>query len=666
MWQPLSIGELRSVIRRPAFWTIGALLVVVSVLHYGESLEHPEFLKELVTALDLDRHAIERILFLAPIVLAGFLFGTRGAFITSLAAVAFMLPRCIFISEHPRDAFLETSAVFVLGNVVSITFWSLRKERERRTQLEEAEETLQAQLEVIKESEERLSALNQTSSILSQSLDLKQVLDRAVENVIEMTRVEAAWILLLDRQVSELCIAACRGTSKKFVESAGKVKLGQGLNGRVALIGEPIYVDNAGEDPRLATMAWKEEGIQSLLIVPLKSKGDVVGALCVAMHSHRQFGEDEIELLTAIGNQIGVAVENARLYRQQQEITEQLRISEERYRELFENAHDSIFIHNLDGHIVAANRAFVRLTGYSLEELNKLTATKIISEYSLQAVREIEKDLLEGRVTGSVSEVKMVKKDGAEVFVQLSTALVMTNGQPIALQHIARDITEENRMRDNLRFYLQEVTKAQEEERKRIARELHDDTIQSLVVLSRGLDEIASSTDGVSGDKRALIENAWCQTNTIMQDLRRLTQDLRPPTLDRLGLLPALEWLASEVEELSGIKVEVSISGTERRLPAEIELLIFRIAQEALRNVWRHSEASSTNLSVELHDGKFGMIIKDNGKGFDLPSSVGDLAREGKLGLAGIQERARLLGGSLRIDSCPGRGTTVTLEVPTA
>ncbi|MCX5994851.1 MAG: ATP-binding protein, partial [Chloroflexi bacterium] len=130
----------------------------------------------------------------------------------------------------------------------------------------------------------------------------------------------------------------------------------------------------------------------------------------------------------------------------------------------------------------------------------------------------------------------------------------------------------------------------------------------------------------------------------------------------RLGLLPALEWLASQVP--SGVSVEVKAYGTERRLPAEVELVLFRIAQEALSNVRRHSQATKAEVKVEFEDKKTMITVKDNGKGFALPETMGDLVKAGRLGLAGMQERIQLLNGSLKIESEPGRGTTVTVEAP--
>jgi len=218
-------------------------------------------------------------------------------------------------------------------------------------------------------------------------------------------------------------------------------------------------------------------------------------------------------------------------------------------------------------------------------------------------------------------------------------------------------------MQENLRFYLHQVTKAQEEERRRISHELHDETIQALVALSRQLDTLASSDKGLPEDSRLRLEELRQQVNNTMQSVRRLSQDLRPAALDRLGLLSALEWLVSDVKEYSGIAMKINVIGTERRLPEEVALVLFRITQEALRNVWRHAQATRAEITVQFDENKTSVTVSDNGKGFKPPKTTDDLARDGKLGLAGMQERARLLGGSLTVQSEPGKGATVTVEV---
>jgi len=534
------IGALRS----PVLWFILILLSLITIPYYAEALAFPSFIIELISKLDLDRHAFERILYLAPIVWAGFIFGWRGSVVISVMALVLMLPRAVFISEHPRDALFETGAVFIVGNVLAISFASLRREREYRTQLEVARHDLEANIEIIRGNERQLAVLNQIASTVSQSLDLNQVLDSAIGNVVDVMQVDIAWIYLLDEEFGELVMSVHRGILEEVVKGVDRLKVGEGFNGRVAQTGEPLFVYDASQDSRLTREVVSKHNIQSLLIVPLRYRAKVNGTLCVAMYRQREFHQEEIDLLTAIGNQIGVAVENARLYQQQQGVAEQMR-----------------------------------------------------------------------------------------------------------------------GMQENLRFYLQQVTKVQEEERKRISRELHDDTVQDLVVLSRQLDTLASGSE-LSKENRRNLEELWQKTNDIIKEVRRLSQDLRPAALDRLGLLPALERLASDTADYSGIETAVKVSGKERRLNEEVELVLFRITQEALRNVWRHAQATRVEIAVAFEKNRVKVTVSDNGKGFEIPDKLGTLARDGKLGLAGMQERAQLIGGELTVNSAAGEGSTVTVEVP--
>jgi PAS domain S-box-containing protein len=578
-----------------------------------------------------------------------------------------MLPRAIFFSIHIGEALFETGSVFALGNVAFLSFDALRRGQERRTELKKAKSALQFQLQVIKDSERRLAALNQTSATLSQSLELQEVLDKATETVMSVMQVDAVLIHLMDEEAGELSLASHRGVSAEFAQIADKIRISESSSGQVAQTGEPLFLEDASQYPTLTSReieVARNQGIHSLLSVPLKSKAKVMGTLSVLMHDYRWFREDEVELLTAISNQIGVAVENARLYEKERLATQRLAVSERNYRGLFENANDAIWVHDLEGNITVANRACETQTGYRLGDLTTMNVRSFLPEESHALVMEVRRKLLEKQPLEQPYEQRIIRKDGAEAILMLTTSLVVEDGVPVGFQNIARDVTEEKRMRENLNFYLREVTKAQEEERKRIARELHDDTIQALVVLSRQLDNLAASGKELSESNRALLENLWQQINNTIQGVRRLSQDLRPPILDRLGLLPALEWLVSDVSGYSGIRIKTKVLGSERRLPQEAELMLFRITQEALRNVWRHSQATEAELIVEFDTSRIRIAVADNGKGFELPSSVGDLTRSGKLGLAGMQERARLLGGNVKMESEPSKGTTVTVEAP--
>lgn len=642
---PVILKKVSSLIGNPSFWLIVAMMAFCVFLHYGP---HVDILKAIspTVQLGLTRNVMVRILFLLPVTYAAFIFGIRGGLITLAVAAVAMVPRIILISEAPLDASLETASVVVVGGLVVLFFQSQQAERKRRM-----------------DNERRLAALNAVSQIISGSLELNQVLGGALSKTKEVMAVDVAQIRLVDTLTQELYIAACEGLSPEYTRGVVGVKVGEGLHGKVAETGEPLIVENVSTDPRVTRPAAKREGLQAMLIVPLRAKSGVVGVLSVAMRRPYRFLPNEVELLSAIGNQVGIAIENARLYEQERLVAAQLRVSEKTYRDLFENANEAIWVHDLEGKIVTANPATARLMGYERAELIGKMAQEFLSEHNLGVAREIRRKLLAGEPLEQPYDQRLIKKDGSEAILKMASSLISSDGQPVGFQHVARDVTDEERVKENLRFYVQQATRAQEEERKRIARELHDDTAQGLIALSRQLEKLRLVKDQLPAEGVRLLESLEQQTDAILEGVRRFSQDLRPSILDDLGLLPALESLAEDLTAY-GIATDIRIVGEARRLPAETELVLFRIAQEALRNVWRHSHASRAELKVEFSDTKLVMDISDNGRGFELPRRLGDLAGAGKLGLAGMQERARLIDATLTLASEPGVGTTVTVEMP--
>jgi len=211
---------------------------------------------------------------------------------------------------------------------------------------------------------------------------------------------------------------------------------------------------------------------------------------------------------------------------------------------------------------------------------------------------------------------------------------------------------------------LQEITRAQEEERKRIARELHDETAQVLGSVSRQLDNFIRKKHGLASNEVFFLKDLQAQLNRGVEGLHCFVQNLRPSLLDDLGLIPALRSLAKGLQESDGIGTDLKVLGGERRFSPEVESLLFRIVQEALNNVRRHAQASEAQVVIEFAEERTKVTISDNGLGFELPGRVDDLPRSGKLGLAGMQERARLLGGTIEVQSTLGEGTTLILEVP--
>jgi two-component system sensor histidine kinase DegS len=653
--------------RSVELWLAVAMFIVAIPMHYPDELLPFLHIEEPGSVLGLERHAIERVFMLLPITYVGFLFGMRAGLTASALALAIMLPRALVISDYRSDALVEVAGVIIAGAVINVGFERVRREQERRqevlSRLQAAQQQLQSQLQVIQMSERQLAAVNAISSIVSQSLELRDILNLAAEKVVEVANLETILIFLVDEATDELVLETYRGISEITAASVKRMKVGEGFNGLVAQTGEPLVVEDASHDPRLTRMAVSQEKIQAQLIVPLKSKGKVLGTFCVAARHPRRFAAEEIELLCAGGNVIGIAVENARLYQEERLMAEQLRMSEKNYRDLFESAEEAIWVQNMNGEIIMANEASVKLTGYSRQELIGMNVKDFLSGEALQRAREVRHKLLRGEALDGPYEQGLMKEDGSEVRLRLSASLIIRDGQPKAFQLIARDITEDKRMEENLRFYLHEVTKAQEEERKRIARELHDETAQELVALSRQLDSVISAARRLSKRDMKLLEGVRAQADRLLAGVRRFSQDLRPSVLDDLGLLPALDWLVSDLEEHFGMTIGMAVLGAERRFSPDVELVLFRIAQEGLRNVGRHSGASRAWLTLEFGDGKTTLTVTDKGKGFEVPQRMEDLANAGRLGLAGMEERVRLVGGNLTLESEPGKGTTVTVEV---
>jgi signal transduction histidine kinase len=221
---------------------------------------------------------------------------------------------------------------------------------------------------------------------------------------------------------------------------------------------------------------------------------------------------------------------------------------------------------------------------------------------------------------------------------------------------------ENARLCENLRFYVRQITHAQESERKRIARELHDDTVQRMIDLSRRVDNISTMPEVPQGVAEQL-EVLRARIEDTVHGVRRFSQALRPSVLDDLGLLPAIEGLLAELEQ-AGIETALGIVGSPRRLESEVEIDLYRIAQEALNNVRRHSGATKVIVTAQYGDRVLQITVQDNGSGFERMGHPGDFAMLGMYGLVGMEERAQRLHGQLKIMAAEGGGTVVMVQVP--
>ena len=212
--------------------------------------------------------------------------------------------------------------------------------------------------------------------------------------------------------------------------------------------------------------------------------------------------------------------------------------------------------------------------------------------------------------------------------------------------------------------YVAQIFQAQEDERKRIARELHDDTIHSLLLIANNVQGINVDESGRTLEKdSAKISAVRDDIIQVSEELRRLILDLRPGILDNIGLLPALRWQVDRLAQEGQVNTRMIVKGEERKIPPATEVIIFRIVQEALNNVNLHSAATKATLTLEFAENTVRIAVHDNGKGFHLPGRIGSLTSQGKLGLVGMQDRVQSLDGTFDVLSQPGKGTTILAEL---
>lgn len=214
------------------------------------------------------------------------------------------------------------------------------------------------------------------------------------------------------------------------------------------------------------------------------------------------------------------------------------------------------------------------------------------------------------------------------------------------------------RAQQQSRVYTDAMADGQEAERARIARELHDDTVQSLIAISQRI-EFALASDPAAA--RPLLEGARTQAVEAVANLRSLIADLRPPALDELGLVAALRMLASKPGD---VEVTVDVQGTQRRIDPGVELALYRAAHEALTNARKHARARHVALTVRFGVATTEVMVKDDGAGFDWPLPADALLADGHFGIVGMAERIQRFGGTLAVDSAPGKGTQVRISMP--
>lgn len=541
------------------------------------------------------------------------------------------------------------------------------------------------------EDPDRLRALLDAGVALSSELSLGTLLQKTVDAAAALTGARYAALGVIDENGEGLERFVQTGIDAVTHAAIGEPPWGRGILGLLIDEARPLRLHDLGEHPAAAGFPPHHPPMRRFLGVPILIRGVAWGNLYLTEKtSDEDFTDEDEETVRLLAGQAAVAIENARLYesatqwsRQLEGLHEVLRsivgetelprlleLVARRLRELIDAETVRIVRPGPDGRLridAVAGADPGAWLGRHLDRRHTKTGRVLERRQSARvddplADPEIDQELARAqglraalfvpllvadRALGVVLAQNKLGPDGHFSDADLRIAEIFAGRAAVAC-----DLSERV-SRDTMR----RVIEGQELERRRLARELHDETGQALTSILLGLKAIRSAADDASAAQaeqgvRALVVRA-------LQDVRRLAVELRPAALDDFGLVPALERLAETAGERSGLDVRVQADLPERRLPGEVETALYRLVQEALTNVLKHARASTVHIALALQDGAVLTTVSDDGRGFRPGKS-----RDGALGLLGMQERLSLLGGEVTIESHPGAGTTVRALLP--
>jgi PAS domain S-box-containing protein len=365
------------------------------------------------------------------------------------------------------------------------------------------------------------------------------------------------------------------------------------------------------------------------------------------------------------GQQWGV-VSAVRDITERKQTSAALKEAEEKYRGIFENSIEGIFQSSPDGRFLSANPAIARMFGYNSPDQLISERNLARNHYVDSGRRKVFTELMEENGFVRHFEQRAYRKDGSVIWTSENVRAVRDgSGTVLYYEGIIEDITRRKEIEKERLDLLRRLVRAQEDEQRRISRELHDQMGQSLAALLLGLKSLKDVAD--SEPAKSQIQRLQAITNRIADEMHSLIRELRPTELDDLGLHTAMSNYIDEWSRQTNITVDFHSDGLmNHRLEGHVESTIYRIVQEALNNVLKHANAKGVSVILESKRNKASVIVEDDGIGFDAESLFKAPARNGHFGLLGMRERVMLVGGSLNIESTPGVGTTVLVHIDTS
>lgn len=386
----------------------------------------------------------------------------------------------------------------------------------------------------------------------------------------------------------------------------------------------------------------------SIMSVPLRSHGQCVGVLSIQSYTPNAFTNADLKLLQALADHCGDTLERIR-------VTQALRQSQEQFQQLFESSPLATAIYSAkDGRLMNVNTRCLELFGYSREEVIGRTGLEL-GLWCDPSARDRMLDRLQREEEVRDFEAQLRGKDGREFELLLCAQRIELPAGPMVMIQ-ANDITARKLAEADRGRLLEQLLESEDEERRRIARDLHDTTAQHLAATKMNLTRLRAANGKWHATEAQALEDSMALIEKSIQEIRTLTYLLHPPLLEELGLAGASRDYAAGFAQRSGVRVSVDVEGFAGRLPPALELALFRVVQESLGNVHRHSGSDTALIRLERDAEEVRLEIQDNGHGLSANARAG-------VGLTSMRERLQQLGGRLEIES-DAEGTTVLASLP--
>ena len=429
---------------------------------------------------------------------------------------------------------------------------------------------------------------------------------------------------------------------------------GVGLPGRVWSNGVPAYIPDLTRDPNFPRAPFAvQSGLRSGFAFPIRLGGHIVGVMEFFSRESREPTHDVLDLLNTLGGQIGMQIERKRA-------EETIKKSRDYYLKLLEEFPAPIWKSGLDAKCDYFNKSWLAFTGRTLEQelgdgwaegVHPEDRDRCITTY-LAAFRAHEPFEMEYRLRHHGGEYHSV--------VDIGRPYADLDGNFAGFIGSVYDITDRKQAEETLRQAQTRLLQAQEEERKRIAREIHDELGQHLTMLRFGLVKLAQAKQPPPAQLQEQARALTQPVDAMIDTVRRIATTLRPAILDDLGLQATLEWLVTDFRDKTDIPCDVSLTPLPNELDDTRSITLFRILQEALTNVARHAQATRVTIRLQRTGDALVLEVHDNGRGLTEAQRTSPAA----IGLFGMHERALLVGGDVTIRSRPTEGTTVTARIP--